>query len=89
MIAPTGTRLFVEPVEPKQVTTKSGIVISAAWNAAPESVHGKVIAVGPDAKATAVGDIVVAPQFAPTKVVEAPGDKTFIIPEEDVLAYIR
>jgi co-chaperonin GroES (HSP10) len=89
MVQPTGSRLFVEAVElNKETTTKSGLIVAAGWNVAPESVQGKVLAVGPDAKVAKVGDIVLVPQFAPTQAKEAPGDKTYIIPEEDVLAFI-
>jgi len=88
MIKPTGRRLLVEAVPPKEVTTRSGILVSPGWNAAPESVQGKVLAIGPDVLETKVGDIVLTPQFAPTQAKENPGDTTFILPEEDVLAYI-
>lgn len=87
MIKPTGSRLFVEPTPPKD-KTKSGFVLSPEWNAAPESVEGKVLAIGPDVRFVKVGDVILAPQFAPTKAIENPGEKTFIIPEEDVIAVV-
>lgn len=86
MIKPLGSRLFVEKIERKEFKTQSGILMSD--EPAPESVWGKVLAVGPECKDFKVGDTVIYAQYAPTQAKETPADKTYIVPAEDVIAIV-
>lgn len=86
MISPLGTRILVEKLERKEVKLDSGIVM--AEEVAPDSVKGKIIAIGPDVKGFEVGQTILYAQFAPTQAKELPSDKTYIVPAEDVLAII-
>lgn len=84
MIKPLGTRLLIEPYTDKDMTTKSGIVIGEVQ--VPQSMKMKVLAVGPEVKDFAENDLIFVSQFAPTECRENAGEKTMVVPCEDVLA---
>lgn len=93
MIRPLGDRLLVSVVEKKELKLESGIVLPGGWDVAPETLQAEVVAVGPDVDQSAergihVGVIVLVAQFAPTAAKERPGDKTFIVPADDVLGIV-
>lgn len=88
MITPRGNWLLIKAVEKKELQTVSGFYVSENWDVAPESLKGEVVAVGPQVTDLKVGDIVLSPQYAPTRAYELPTDKTFIVNADDVLAVI-
>jgi len=88
MIKPLGNRILVEKVEVKEIKLGNTDLVASGEEVAPESVKGKIIAVGPDVKDFKVGDVVLYAQFAPTQAKELPSDKTYIVPAEDVLAIV-
>ncbi|MEI7510564.1 MAG: co-chaperone GroES [Candidatus Peregrinibacteria bacterium] len=81
-IVPLFARVVVEPAE-KESTTSFGIILAETMSK-EKPQKGKVIAVGPDAKAVKAGDTVLFKKYSPTEIeIE---DKTyFILDEEDLL----
>lgn len=89
MIRPLGNRLVIEPIkEDARTTTAAGLIIEDQEFKVPQSLKATVVAVGPGVADIAPGDVVMVSQFAPTQVKEKPGDKTLMVPAEDVLAVV-
>lgn len=88
MIIPRDTWVLVKSIPKQEVKLASGILIDSGWDVAPESIKAEVVAVGPNVTDIKAGDVVFVPQYAPTKVVELPSDKTYIVAEEDIVAVV-
>lgn len=88
MIKPLGNWILIKAVDRGEVTLASGIIVPG-YEVAPESIQGEVIAIGPDVTTIHLGQIVAAPQFAPTAVKQLPSDKTYVVNEDDILAIIE
>lgn len=89
MLKPLGSRLLVQPIKSSAtVTTATGLMYEDTEFKAPQSLRAKVLAIGPDVTGITVGSEIFCSQFAPTQALEKPGDKTVIVPEEDVLCVV-
>lgn len=85
MITPYQDRILGELLSTSDITG-SGIILGEA--VAPQSVRIKVLAVGPDVKHTAVGNVVIVSAYAPTEAREKQTDRTVMFSEQDVLGSI-
>lgn len=84
-VQPYGNRILGELINTAEIT-QNGMILGE--DRAPQSVRIKVVAVGPDAQFTKVGDVVLVSAFAPTEARLSKLDKTVIFSEDDVLASV-
>jgi chaperonin GroES len=86
-ITPLGDRVVVESdKKAEETTTSSGfIVASKEKNDRPKS--GKIIAIGPDVKDIAIGDMIIFKEFIPTEF-KHEDNEYLILSQDDILAKI-